>query len=168
VQTYVEVGPQGVLSALGVEVLSEERETRFLPVLRKGRSEEASFTGALGALHTRGQRLDWKAYFEPMGARRVELPTYAFQRERHWLDGRKGPKYRRRVGRIGIGRASAARSGGDPGRQRGVPVHGTAIAARAALAIGHAVHGTVLLPGTAFVELALVGAHRVGLEKVKS
>ncbi|MFC4535070.1 SDR family NAD(P)-dependent oxidoreductase [Sphaerisporangium dianthi] len=48
--------------------------------------------GALAEMYVRGVPVDWRAAFTGLGARRVPLPTYAFQRGRHWLDtkGREG------------------------------------------------------------------------------
>ncbi|WP_394849559.1 type I polyketide synthase [Pendulispora brunnea] len=43
---------------------------------------------SLGELHARGCAVDWKAFFQPYEARRVNLPTYAFQRQRFWLEAR--------------------------------------------------------------------------------
>nr|WP_268996134.1 type I polyketide synthase [Streptomyces griseomycini] len=83
VSTFVEVGPGGTLSALGP---GRAPEAVFLPALRADRSEEAALVTTVAALHTRGVPVDWAAYFAGSGARRVDLPTYAFQRERYWLD----------------------------------------------------------------------------------
>ncbi|MCQ8836124.1 type I polyketide synthase, partial [Streptomyces malaysiensis] len=87
VTTFVELGPDGVLSAMGPDCLTEGAPAAaFVAVLREGRSEAGTLTGALAALQVRGVALDWEAFYAGTGARRVELPTYAFQRRRYWLD----------------------------------------------------------------------------------
>ncbi|MFJ6623653.1 type I polyketide synthase, partial [Kitasatospora sp. NPDC091335] len=81
VTTFLELGPDGTLSALAQEIT----EGHFAPVLRKDRPEALSFTEAVTGLHARGASLDWDGVFAGRGGRRVDLPTYAFQRERFWL-----------------------------------------------------------------------------------
>ncbi|WP_438827733.1 type I polyketide synthase, partial [Streptomyces javensis] len=85
VTTFVELGPDGVLSAMAQECVTGE-DAAFAATLRKGRTEVESVTAALALLHVRGQSPDWGGYFEGTGARRVELPTYAFQRTRYWWE----------------------------------------------------------------------------------
>ncbi|WP_414081436.1 type I polyketide synthase, partial [Streptomyces asiaticus] len=85
VTTFVELGPDGVLSAMAQECVTGE-DAAFAATLRKGRAEAESVTVALALLHVRGQSPDWGGYFEGTGARRVELPTYAFQRTRYWWE----------------------------------------------------------------------------------
>ncbi|WP_444843227.1 type I polyketide synthase [Amycolatopsis kentuckyensis] len=75
VTRFVEVGPDGTLAG-----------TASVPVvamLRASRDERESALSALAELHVRGGAPDWTALLD--GARRVELPTYAFQHERFWL-----------------------------------------------------------------------------------
>ncbi|MFD7501069.1 type I polyketide synthase, partial [Streptomyces sp. NPDC059850] len=86
VTTCLELGPEGVLSAMGQDCLTEGDAAAFVAVLREGRSEAGSLAGALAALQVRGVAVDWEAFYAGAGARRVELPTYAFQRRRYWLD----------------------------------------------------------------------------------
>ncbi|MGW4637176.1 type I polyketide synthase [Sphaerisporangium sp. NPDC004334] len=82
VTTFIELGPDAVLSGMARESLPADRVV--VPVLRKDRPEETTALLALGHAHVHGRRIDWEAVLP--GAGRVELPLYAFQRERFWLD----------------------------------------------------------------------------------
>ncbi|WP_437835908.1 type I polyketide synthase [Sorangium sp. So ce1153] len=167
--TFLELGPHRVLSALGEDVLSDDAHARvaFLPTLRKDRDDADSLTGATGALYTRGIAVDWAAFFAPFAPRRVALPTYAFQRERFWLEAPRAQP------------ADVASAGLSPAKH---PLLGAAVAladtdgllftGRLSLTelpwlSGHALFGSVILPGTAFVELALLAAHRLGLDRLE-
>ncbi|MEU3491857.1 KR domain-containing protein, partial [Streptomyces massasporeus] len=90
VTRFLELGPDGVLTAMAQNTLPDAEpgadEVLCTAVLRKDREETFSLLTALGRLHAHGGEVDWAAYFTSMVAdvRRVELPTYAFQRERFW------------------------------------------------------------------------------------
>ncbi|GLJ92931.1 hypothetical protein GCM10017589_55420 [Streptomyces poonensis] len=81
VSTFVEIGPGGVLSGMAQECLEEPVA---VPVLRGDRPERQALVTALARLHTVGVPVDWGVFFA--GARRTDLPTYAFQHERYWVD----------------------------------------------------------------------------------
>ncbi|MER6900792.1 type I polyketide synthase, partial [Amycolatopsis sp. NPDC000740] len=81
---FVEVGPDGVLSAL----VRQTSDALVVPVLRKDREEPAAALTALAELFVSGLTPDWAAVFADRGAQRVDLPPYAFQRKRYWLDAR--------------------------------------------------------------------------------
>ncbi|GDY50973.1 polyketide synthase [Streptomyces violaceusniger] len=86
--TFLELGPDGTLTALAqAQVTGADAE--FIPTLRADRPEPVTVTTALAQLHTHGVEPDWSAVFP--GARRAELPTYAFQRSRFWLEPSRTP-----------------------------------------------------------------------------
>ena len=60
----------------------------MLPSLREDRDEAKSLHAALGGVHTLGHEVDWEGLFEGVGSQRADLPTYAFQRQRYWLNAR--------------------------------------------------------------------------------
>ncbi|NJP45313.1 type I polyketide synthase [Actinacidiphila epipremni] len=82
--TFVELGPDGALSGL-VRACLRDGAAAALPTLRGDRYEPGVLAAALAQAHVRGVPVDLAALHGP-GARRVPLPTYAFQRARHWLD----------------------------------------------------------------------------------
>ncbi|WP_143261731.1 type I polyketide synthase [Allokutzneria sp. NRRL B-24872] len=139
VKAFVELGPGAVLSALVDAPV-------VVPMLRRDRSEVDTAVTALATLHAHGVSPDWTAVFP--GASRIDLPTYPFQRRRHWFaDADQG--LIQSVTRL----------------NDGVLLTGTVSVAKQWIA-DHQVLGTVLLPGTAFVELALRAAAEVGCSLV--
>ncbi|ADP81109.1 type I polyketide synthase [Pseudofrankia inefficax] len=91
--TYLELGPDATLSGLAARTLgARERAGATVPLLRKGRPEVASLLRALGQAHVRGAAVTWSALTEDLSPARVELPTYAFERRRFWLEPARGPR----------------------------------------------------------------------------
>lgn len=83
-RTFLEIGPQPVLSGLGSRGL-DDAACRFVPTLRRGLDDRRSVMTALGALHLRGLDVDWTAYHAGDRARRVPLPTYAWEGDSYWF-----------------------------------------------------------------------------------
>jgi acyl transferase domain-containing protein/acyl carrier protein len=84
---FLEVGPDGVLSALAQEALTDV--VAAVPVLRRDKPEDETLLTALATLHVHGVRTDWRTVLD--GARAVDLPTAAFQRTRYWLGATTAP-----------------------------------------------------------------------------
>ncbi|MFI6513275.1 beta-ketoacyl synthase N-terminal-like domain-containing protein [Streptosporangium sp. NPDC050855] len=84
---FIELGPDGVLSAMGQDTLTD---ASFLPTLRDGRAEPETLLTAVAQAHVWGARPDWTAVLGGRGER-VELPTYALQRRRYWLEPPPAP-----------------------------------------------------------------------------
>ena len=89
---FIEVGPGSGLTA-SIEQSLPPAEAVVVSLLGKDRPEVAALMGAAGHLFTTGMRVDWPAVYAGSGGRRVELPTYAFQRRRFWRDAdRRWPR----------------------------------------------------------------------------
>ncbi|MGW2397363.1 SDR family NAD(P)-dependent oxidoreductase [Kitasatospora sp. NPDC001664] len=168
VSAYLELGPGPVLTALAEESLDGAGETprALAAVLRAGRPERETLTEALARLHVHGVEVDWNAAL-PGPAGPVELPTYPFERRRYWLEQPTG------AADAGAGGLAAT---GHPllsGATELPDGEGWLLAGRISLRThpwlaGHAVGGSVLLPGTAFLELAAQAAARAGAGTVES
>ncbi|MFJ2651636.1 type I polyketide synthase, partial [Streptomyces sp. NPDC087420] len=87
VTTLAELGPDGVLTALAQNASTQNPGTLTTTALqRRGRPQTHTLATALGQLHHTGAGPDWETYFTGTGARRIPLPTYAFQHERYWTE----------------------------------------------------------------------------------
>jgi acyl transferase domain-containing protein/acyl carrier protein len=80
VSVFVEIGPDGTLSALGGGCGHDSAV--FVPALRPGEPGPAALLAGLARLHVLGVPVDWAAVLG--SGRRVDLPTYAFARQRFW------------------------------------------------------------------------------------
>ncbi|MFJ7041777.1 type I polyketide synthase, partial [Streptomyces rochei] len=156
VRTFVEVGPQAVLAGLGCG-----DDAVFLASQRRDRPEAGQLVTTLGELHTRGVTVDWQAFFAGRGARTVDLPTYAFQHKHYWLEA---PDAVADVSAAGLEPAghplvrAAVRSADS---EQVILTGRLSLSAHPWLA-DHAVAGTVLFPGTGFVELAIRAGDEAG------
>ncbi|MEV0375978.1 type I polyketide synthase, partial [Streptomyces sp. NPDC050636] len=162
VSACLELGPDGALSALAAE--SAPDEAVFAPVLRKDRPEEPTLLAALARLHVHGVPVDWSAAFAGTGARWVDLPTYAFQRERYWPSG--GVMRSGDVGFAGLGSADHPLLGAavELAGSGGLLFTGRLSVSSHPWLADHVVLGSVLVPGTALVELVLRAADEVGCD----
>ncbi|MFE4014209.1 type I polyketide synthase, partial [Streptomyces sp. NPDC059112] len=157
---FVEVGPDAVLTGLVEQTL----EVDAVAVLRRRVPEVRAVVEAAGGFFARGGSVDWPTVLP--GGRRVELPTYAFQHERYWLDAPAGAGD---VTAVGLSAARHPLLGGaiTLADRSGVLLTGRLSLATHAWLLDHAVHGTVVVPGTALVELALRAGEEVGCDTVE-
>ncbi|HXS33090.1 MAG TPA: type I polyketide synthase, partial [Solirubrobacterales bacterium] len=97
-QTLIEVSPHPVLT-LGLQEAIEAAAPKpeavsLLGSLKRGEGGPERFVRSLAEAHAAGVGLDWEAFFTGSGAKQVGLPTYPFQRRRHWLGGSEQAEHR--------------------------------------------------------------------------
>ena len=191
VGNFLELGPDGVLSAMvhdcagegdRVPAAESAQEPEIadtgagegrsgdpivaVSLLRGERPEAWTLTSALSRLWAGGVEVDFGASFAAAGAERVKLPTYAFQRKRYWLNAVPGM-----ASVASIGQASADHpllgSMVELADGRGWLFTSRLSLESHAWLAEHAVLGSVLLPGAAFLDLALSAGARVGCAVVR-
>ena len=82
---FIEVGPHPVLLGMGIRCLSDDKGV-WLPSLRKGKDDWQQILASLASLYENGININWTGFDKPYSRRRVNLPTYPFQRKRYWVD----------------------------------------------------------------------------------
>ncbi|WP_435843217.1 type I polyketide synthase [Streptomyces gardneri] len=117
--TFLELGPDGVCSAMAADSVRDQEAAAAVSALRKGRPEPQSLLAALATVFVRGHDVDWTAGHASTDTVRVPLPTYAFQRERHWFDGTARTAAPLTAGRSGTGAGTGPAAGVTPGAGAG-------------------------------------------------
>ncbi|MEV6233462.1 type I polyketide synthase [Saccharopolyspora shandongensis] len=152
------VSVQETAEAMGVEVAS-------VGSLRRDDGGPRRFLTSLGEAHVAGIKVQWNRAFGAGPRRHVDLPTYAFQRQRYWLANTTAP-------------GDAAGLGLDVtdhpllGAAMALPdSDGVVLTGRVSLRshpwlADHAVFGSVLMPGTAFVDMAIRAGDEVGCRHI--
>jgi acyl transferase domain-containing protein len=79
----VEVGPKAVLTAMASHFV-DPSVTTIVPTLRADRNDLKNLADCIGSLYVLGVDVDWAAYESVLGGRKTSVPTYPFQRKRHW------------------------------------------------------------------------------------
>ncbi|RKN10669.1 SDR family NAD(P)-dependent oxidoreductase [Streptomyces radicis] len=163
VRHFVELGPDPVLAALTREVVGDDATA--VALLKSGAPEPVTLLAGLGRVHAAGAPFDLTAHLGA-GERHVPLPTYPFQRARHWLaPTAAGAGETTAAGLTATGHpllsALAELPGGD-----GHLFTGRLAAGEPAWTAEHAIHGTPVVPGVAFVDLLLHAARYVECDRV--
>ncbi|MFE6527286.1 beta-ketoacyl synthase N-terminal-like domain-containing protein, partial [Streptomyces sp. NPDC057794] len=83
---FVEASPHPVLTHPLQETAGDSGDVTVTGTLRRDEGGLQRFCASLGEAWVRGAGVDWPAVFAGRGARVVDLPTYAFQHQRYWLE----------------------------------------------------------------------------------
>ncbi|XXY19857.1 SDR family NAD(P)-dependent oxidoreductase [Sorangium sp. So ce216] len=157
-ELFLEISPHPILlSAVEEGLRHAERTGAALPSLRRAQAERRVLLDSAAALHVQGRGVDWKR-LHASGGRCVPLPTYPWQRARHWIQDE------------GHGKLVPSTSNGEAehpllGARFAVAAHpgshfwqNTLSARLQPYLADHRVQGEVVLPGAAYIEMALSAA----------
>jgi acyl transferase domain-containing protein len=155
--TFVEVGPTSTLCSLGRECIGRDGQL-WAPSMRRDQTS-SMMLDSLARLYVRGAAVRWSALDAGPNRRRVALPTYPFQRQRHWVSD--APRARRRADPsdgdhplLGA-RFEIAGPTQTFGWQTDVSFDAFPYLA------DHRVQGGAIVPATAYLEMAVAAGHAV-------
>ncbi|MED7930608.1 type I polyketide synthase [Nonomuraea sp. LP-02] len=155
---FLEVGPDAQLTPM-IEHDHDGEEPSVVALLRRDRDEITQLIAGLGQAWTCGIGVDWTAWTAGARTSKLDLPTYPFQHRRYWmqLPSTGDP--------VALGQTSVDHS--ILGAVVEQPDGGAILTGRLSATAqpwltDHVINGTAILPGTAFVELALRAGDQVG------
>ncbi|MGA4838254.1 SDR family NAD(P)-dependent oxidoreductase [Streptomyces sp. G45] len=152
---FLEIGPDGVLTAMARQTVPD---VTTAAARRRERPEVASLFTAVGRLFVTGVRVDWAAVLGGRGARRVDLPTYPFERQSFWLESGRDAQ--------GAGHPLLDDVVSVAGADQTVLTGRLSVGAQPWLA-DHVVADAIVFPGAGFVELAVRAGDEVGCGRVE-
>ncbi len=150
-RVFLEIGPAPVLTGMARQCVVDS-DAIWLASMRKDRDALSQMLSSLSSLFVLGFNPNWKSFDGARACRRVALPTYPFQRQRHWVDNRrtKSPTAERHP-LLGDGVRSA----------RGEWVFESKLSLEALPYFNdHRVHGIVVFPAPAYLEMAMACGRR--------
>ncbi|AXI75169.1 SDR family NAD(P)-dependent oxidoreductase [Streptomyces cavourensis] len=183
VTAFLELGPDGALTALGQDCLTGATAAAggsdgtgtaavtgsplLLPLLRKDRSEAPAAATALARLHVAGVPVDWSAVHSGDPSRpAVDLPTYAFQRGSYWLAAGPATADLPAAGLRTVDHPLLG-AGTELADSDGFLFTGSFSVRSHPWLADHGVYEGVLFPATAFLELAVRAGDQVGCDRVE-
>jgi acyl transferase domain-containing protein/acyl carrier protein len=153
---FVEIGPRPTLSSMARRALPDDAV--WLPSLRKPGADWQQMLDSLAQVYAHGVELEWAGFDRDYVRRKRSLPTYPFQRERHWIS--TPPQASRNVSR-----RSAADTSAHPLLGTRLSSALTEIQFEAEISTrtpafldDHRKRGEALLPATAFLEIGVAAA----------
>ncbi|MGO9746148.1 MAG: SDR family NAD(P)-dependent oxidoreductase, partial [Mycobacterium sp.] len=166
-RVFIESSPHPALIA-GIEDTAHDcaagdTEPTVVPTLGRDDGGLERFLMSAATAFVSGVNVDWRGVLD--GARFVELPTYAFDRRRFWLSGDGAG-----ADAVGLGLAAGEHpllgAVVELPASGGVVLTGRLSSTAQGWLADHAVSGTVVFPGTGFVELAIRAGDEVGCSAV--
>lgn len=88
-RVMLEVGPRTTATTLARQQSSDSKKQAAVPSLGDSAdngNELVQLLKAIGGLWQSGVLIDWKKFYEREERKRISLPTYAFERVRHWVE----------------------------------------------------------------------------------
>ncbi|MES4909496.1 type I polyketide synthase, partial [Streptomyces sp. NPDC000395] len=163
---FVEISPHPVITT-SIQEAAEASQVRAVVTgsLRRDRGTRDQLTLSLAELAVHGTPVDWHAVHGGQDQPWVNLPTYAFQGERYWANASDGAAD---LTGAGLGSAHHPLLGAvvTLADGEGVVLTGRLSLGAQAWLRDHAVHGVVLLPGAAFVDMVVRAGDHVGCSQV--
>jgi acyl transferase domain-containing protein/NAD(P)-dependent dehydrogenase (short-subunit alcohol dehydrogenase family) len=160
---FLELGPSPVLLGMGRQCTTKSNAL-WLPTLRPDRDDWSESLTSLQALYHAGALVNWKGFDRDYPRRKIQLPTYPFQRERFWFESRSDPADDLRENRFPNRLSTTHPLLGAPLRSPAVrkgAFQSQLSARNPAFLADHQICGYVILPAAAYVEMALAGARQL-------
>jgi acyl transferase domain-containing protein/acyl carrier protein len=159
---FLEIGPHPVLDGMA-RMIAPEDEAVWVSSLKRAEGNWNSLLESVSTLYLHGVELEWTELHASCHGKRIALPTYPFQRGRHWLDRKNAIQPRI----MPKSTAGEGKTYSFPGKRLDSPAIAGAIfeiepgVERSALFSDHWILGRRIVPLHAYIELALAGAAEV-------
>jgi myxalamid-type polyketide synthase MxaB len=153
---FLEVGPQPTLLGMGRQCLANQEKV-WLPSLRPGQDDWQQMLESLGTLYARGAKVDWNGFERDYAHHRLVLPTYPFERQRYWVESveinrtaqfAKNGKVNKTLHPL-LGQRLHLAGSREIHFESHISQHSPAFLQH------HCIYDTVILPATAYLEMAL-------------